>query len=130
MRGYDEDFKTYGCEDNDFADRLIKMGVSYIYLDSRMLEKNAYTGPNMLDERYEPYCCLGFHQGHRRWEDSPRYESSYETLKRKVDQWQKGKIGYKRNLGREWGVLHNGFTIYNNEGTTVKRTIRNDLEVV
>lgn len=79
LRGFDEDFKHYGYDDNDFADRLAACGVTFDFTD---IETQHQWHPTSYDQ-------LSNH---------PLYEEKKRAL---VD----GKISVVRNLDHEWGSL-------------------------
>jgi len=132
MNGYDEDFNSYGYEDNDMADRWLKMGLEYRFLDKEILKKTGYDKQNILDDIYEPYCCISYHQGHESFGQTMPYlldNRSENTWQKKQEQFKKGLIGYKRNLNKNWGVLKKGFKIFKENGKIYKQNIENDIVV-
>jgi hypothetical protein len=81
LRGFDEDYKLYGWDDNDFADRLAYVGVRFDFRnDAHVIHQ--WHGPSFL---------VG----------EPNSESTYTT---KTEDFKAGRIGPIRNTDREWGV--------------------------
>ena len=76
LRGFDEDFKGYGWEDDDFADRLRREGVEFVFTD-----------------------ILVHHQWHPPAGDLGDKESGRFMFERKKSE------PTVRNLNREWGAL-------------------------
>ncbi len=83
MRGFDEDYKYYGFDDNDFADRLAVMGVKFVFRDDIEVihQWHASTG-----------CAYGANL-------------NQEVYERKTQQLRLYPESYVRNEDREWGVL-------------------------
>ncbi len=82
LRGMDEDYRFYGWEDNDFADRMERIGLVYEFLPDVTVHHQWHPGTN----------CYGM-------------VSNVETYQRKSDAMKHGIIGPERNLDREWGAL-------------------------
>lgn len=78
MGGFDEDFKDYGYEDDDFARRLSRQCVKFVYLDSVLI--------------------------HHQWHET--LPSNHEGMQRSKALFEKKKFeNVIRNQGREWGKL-------------------------
>jgi len=82
LRGFDEDFKLYGWDDDDFAVRLACEGIEFSFREDIIVHHQWHPGTN----------CYGL-------------QSNVEVYQRKVKQFDAGEIGTARNLGREWGSL-------------------------
>ena len=80
LRGMDEDYPAGGYDDNDFADRLAKEGVTFEYSDVSV---------------------------HHQWHPRPAMsaEAAATVYAEKTRRMASGEIGTARNLGREWGAL-------------------------
>lgn len=80
LRGMDEDYPAGGYDDNDFADRLAKEGVKFVYSDIEV---------------------------HHQWHSRPTIsaEAAAAVYVQKKHAMETGAIGTARNLGREWGSL-------------------------
>lgn len=78
LRGFDEDFKNYGYEDDDLSYRLTAAGVKFEYSDLLV---------------------------HHQWHPSGAGEISSTIFDEKRQQFLAGEIGIERNVGREWGCL-------------------------
>jgi glycosyltransferase involved in cell wall biosynthesis len=78
LRGMDEDYPAGGYDDNDFADRLVKEGVTFLYSDIEVQ-----------------------HQWHPRPTISA--EAAAAVYAQKTHAMATGGLGTARNLGREWG---------------------------
>ena len=77
LGGFDEDFTRYGYEDDDFADRLRRIGVTFEFTD-----------------------LLVHHQWH------PSAGSGGEDMSAMAALYERKKLeGVVRNVGREWGRL-------------------------
>jgi GT2 family glycosyltransferase len=74
LRGFDEDYKAYGYEDDDFADRLRREGVEFIFTD-----------------------VLVYHQWH------PYPGKINDVVSSRILYEAKRNEPTVRNLGREWG---------------------------
>jgi glycosyltransferase involved in cell wall biosynthesis len=76
MRGFDEDYKGYGYEDNDFADRLERQGVKWLFLTEVVqAEHQEHAAPPFMNVETNA--------------------SLYESKKNSP---------FVRNQNREWGV--------------------------
>lgn len=79
IRGFDEDFKFYGCEDDDFAYRLSDSGVQMEWADDLLV--------------------------HHQWHPTNAGEWNSKLYEEKRRQYEAGEIGIVRNLNHEWGAL-------------------------
>jgi glycosyltransferase involved in cell wall biosynthesis len=90
IRGYDEDFTGYACEDNDFVDRLKEIGCEYHRVDAEIVHLN-----------HGPRC-----SGKPMW-DNPSWVYNYTLYMKKKNPptvyEEKSRI--IRNLFRDWGEL-------------------------
>lgn len=79
MGGFDEDFKDYGYEDDDFSRRLCRLCVNFVYLDTVLI--------------------------HHQWHES--IAANYEAMQRSKALFEKKKFdNVVRNVGREWGKFN------------------------
>lgn len=76
LRGFDEEYTTYGFDDDDMADRLRREGVEFVFTD-----------------------ILVHHQWHPQAGDVTGWEAGREMFERKKTE------PTVRNVGRDWGVL-------------------------
>ena len=81
LRGIDEDYPVGGYEDDDWADRLKKEGVQFVYSDVEV-----------------------HHQWHSR-AGMPSANAAFEVYQRKTAEMANGRISTVRNLDKEWGKL-------------------------
>ena len=81
LRGMDEDYPVGGYDDNDWADRLKKEGVHFIYSN-----------------------VVVHHQWHSR-AAMPTEAAACEVYQRKTAEMAAGTISTVRNLDKEWGKL-------------------------
>ena len=81
LRGMDEDYPCGGYDDDDFADRLTKAGVRFVFTD-----------------------VLVYHQWHSR-AGMPSADAAGYMYQSKKAQMFAGTISEVRNLDREWGSL-------------------------
>lgn len=81
LRGFDEDYTNYGMEDVDFADRLTKAGVRFVY--SEIPIQHQWHGPSLV-------------QG------DPNNNIPIQTYHRKSREMAEGLIGIERNPNG-WG---------------------------
>lgn len=84
LRGFDEDYKYYGYDDVDFADRLAKVGVTFDFTTIEVQHQWHTISYNHLD---------------------PNNTVPMLTYARKTREMKEGKITVERNLDREWGAL-------------------------
>jgi len=82
IRGYDEDFIGYACDDNDFMDRMKKYGLRLQKTDGEIL--HLYHQGTNISPLAKP--------------DNPEWLYNYNLYKSRQDI-------IKRNENREWGVL-------------------------
>ena len=80
LHGFDEDYTGCGYDDNDFADRLLAVGVKFVYTDI------------LVHHQWHPQA------GHYDFEPM---RLLYEKKKALMNS---GTIGTVRNLDREWGA--------------------------
>lgn len=82
LRGFDEDYTYYGMDDVDFADRLDKSGVKFVFSDIDVT-----------------------HQWHPYSYDAGDGHNNIPILlhAQKTRDMAAGIIGVERNLGRDWG---------------------------
>jgi glycosyltransferase involved in cell wall biosynthesis len=79
LRGFDEDFIGYGYEDDDFASRLNKEGVTWEFTDVEV---------------------------HHQWHPlAGRLDMDSRLYEQKMAALNAGTLGTVRNLDREWGML-------------------------
>lgn len=86
LRGFDEDYLYYGYDDNDFADRLAKVGVKFQFSDD--IKVNHLWHPTSF-----------------KVEDLSKNGLNAILYQRKSMAMQAGTLGVERNLDREWGAL-------------------------
>ncbi len=82
LRGYDEDFKEYGYEDDDLAFRLNLLGYTF---------------------RHYPEITAN-HIPHERHELNAEMERMRQLHYHKMSQMMRGEISLIRNLNRDWGA--------------------------
>jgi hypothetical protein len=82
LRGFDEDYKFYGFDDDDFAFRLLRIGVNFQFRDDIVVHH----------QWHECSFCYGI-------------QSNEQIFREKMEAMMSGLIGPERNLGREWGSL-------------------------
>jgi glycosyltransferase involved in cell wall biosynthesis len=103
LRGMDEDYPGGGFDDDDFADRLLSVGVTFIFTDVRVT-----------------------HQYH------PHFGTVSQLLpgamyKRKTAEMKSGEIGPVRNLNREWGSLEANSTVITDDACTASTAVMMDF---
>lgn len=82
LRGFDEDYVYYGCDDDDLADRLALAGVQFNFTDIT------------TEHQWHPTSYDG---------NDANNQIPLNIYRRKTAQIAVGEIGIERNLGREWG---------------------------
>lgn len=83
LRGFDEDYKQYGYDDNDMADRLKAHGITFEWTEDVVLKHQWHPRPAMVAA------------------GEPETGKIYDQKKQAM---LEGRIGVVRNLDREWGV--------------------------
>lgn len=83
LHGFDEDYKQYGYDDNDMADRLKAHGITFEWTEDVVLKHQWHPRPDM------------------RAAGEPETGQIYD---RKTADMKAGRIGVVRNLDHEWGV--------------------------
>lgn len=84
LRGFDEDYTYYGYDDVDFADRLVKAGVTFKFTDIE------------IQHQWHPISYNGA---------DPNNSVPMMTYARKTREMNADLIGVERNLDKEWGAL-------------------------
>jgi glycosyltransferase involved in cell wall biosynthesis len=84
LRGMDEDYLYYGMDDDDFADRLTKMGIQHTF-HSDIVVHHMYHPPAFTNTA------------------PVNMDLNREIYNRKTLEMAQGIIGVERNLNREWG---------------------------
>ena len=82
LRGFDEDFKYWGAEDDDFAWRLQALGIAF-----------EFPADIIVEHQWHPVS-----KGYRKEENIALFEKHIRPLR-------EGRESPVRNLGRDWGVL-------------------------
>lgn len=86
LRGFDENFKYYGMDDNQFADRMKGAGVDIVFDDS------IHVLHQWHGSSYKP-------------EDAERNSQNVDYYNDWLARFKRGDIGVQVNEGRDWGVL-------------------------
>lgn len=83
MRGFDEDYKYYGYDDADMAERFTAHGISFEWTDEVILNHQWHDRPSMSAAR------------------QPETEQLYQY---KAAEVAAGRLGVVRNLDHQWGM--------------------------